>query len=32
MYGVKKNAYVVLGTILKEITYLEDLGVDARII
>jgi hypothetical protein len=32
MYGGKKNAYVVLVTTLKEITYLEDLGVDGRII
>jgi hypothetical protein len=28
----KKNANVVLGTTLKEKTYLEDLGVDERII
>jgi hypothetical protein len=32
MYGERKNAYVVLGTTLKERTYLEDLGVDERII
>jgi hypothetical protein len=32
MYGGKKNAYVVLGTTWKEKTYLEDLGVDERII
>jgi len=31
MYG-GKNAYVVLGTNLKERVYLEDLGVDERII
>jgi hypothetical protein len=32
IYGKRKNTYVVLGTTLKERIYLEDLGVDERII